>query len=168
MLPWILGAMIAVPIIEIGIFIEVGDWIGLWPTISIVVLTAIIGTFLLRQQGLATLFRVQESLAQGAFPMAAVFDGLCLLVAGALLLTPGFFTDALGFLLFVPAFRVILRDTVGRSVMSSGKFQVHGTGAQPNARPSDVSGQPIIDGNFEVIDQIDDPPKPSKWGTPKS
>lgn len=110
----LLTAFIAVPVIEIALFIEIGGWIGLWPTIGVVIMTAFAGTTLLRLQGLAVLQRVQESVARNEIPVEEVFTGLCLLVAGALLLTPGFFTDALGFLMFVPSFREIARMGVWR------------------------------------------------------
>lgn len=87
----LLAAFIAVPVIEIAAFIEVGGWIGLWPTIGIVIATAFAGTTLLRLQGLAVLRRFQESASRNELPVTEVFDGLCLLIAGALLLTPGVF-----------------------------------------------------------------------------
>ena len=90
----LLAAFIAVPVIEIALFIEIGGWIGLWSTIGVVILTAFAGTTLLRLQGLTVLQRVQESAARNEIPVEEVFTGLCLLVAGVLLLTPGFFTDA--------------------------------------------------------------------------
>ena len=77
----LLAVFIAVPVVEIALFIEVGGWIGLWPTIAIVIATAFAGTTLLRLQGLAVLRRVQESAARNELPVAEVFDGLCLLVA---------------------------------------------------------------------------------------
>ncbi len=102
-------AFIIVPIAEIAIFIGVGGAIGLWNTLALIVLTAIAGTALLRAQGLSTLRRAQESFARHIFPMAELFDGLCLLIAGAMLLTPGFATDTAGLALFVPWIRAALR-----------------------------------------------------------
>lgn len=101
----ILAAFIGVPILEIAVFIEAGEAWGLWPTLGVVVLTAFVGTALLRAQGLATLARVRQSLDRGEIPVEEAFTGVCLLVAGALLLTPGFVTDSLGLLLFVPPVR---------------------------------------------------------------
>jgi len=97
------------PLIEIAVFIEVGDRLGLWPTLGVVVLTAILGAGLFRVQGLSTLRQAQANLNANVFPAREVFDGLCLLVAGTLLITPGFVTDSLGFLLFFPPFRHGLR-----------------------------------------------------------
>ncbi|MCY3980578.1 MAG: FxsA family protein [Alphaproteobacteria bacterium] len=101
----ILLALIGVPLIEIAVFIEVGGWIGLWPTLAVIVLTAMTGTWLIRAQGLGVLRRAKQSISEGAAPLRQLFDGVCLIVAGALLLTPGFFTDAAGFLLLLPPFR---------------------------------------------------------------
>lgn len=112
----VLFAFILIPLIEIGLFIQVGEQIGLWPTIVVVVVTAIIGTTLLRIQGLSALNRLQNSLNAGEAPLATVFDGFCLLAAGFLLLTPGFFTDGIGFLLFIPPFRSTLRNFLGRRI----------------------------------------------------
>jgi len=120
--------MIGVPIAEIAVFIEVGGRIGLGPTLGTVVLTAAIGTALLRHQGLATLRRFQESLAQNRMPMTELFDGLCLLVAGALLLTPGFVTDGVGLVLFFPPARAALRRLLGRYLVASGRAGTGGPG----------------------------------------
>ena len=150
---FILFAMIAVPIAEIAVFIEVGGRIGVGSTLLVVVLTAMIGTALLRSQGLQTLARVQESLQAGRFPMAEVFDGLCLLVAGALLLTPGFVTDAAGLLLFVPAVRVGLRVLAGRYLRATGRVEIfteddiNGPGGGPG-RPADGT---VIDAEFYEV-----------------
>ena len=142
------AAFVGVPIIEIALFIEVGGRIGLSATIGVVVLTAFAGTALLRHQGLATLRKAQTSLEEKRFPMDEVFDGLCLVVAGALLLTPGFFTDAFGLSLFVPPFRFFLRRRLAAFLVASGRMEVHasrldsGFGARPEA---------VIDGEFEDI-----------------
>ena len=88
----LLAAFIGVPLIEIALFIQVGGIIGLWPTIAVVILTAVAGAALLRHQGLGALSRLQETLDRGETPLDPVFDGFCLLAAGMLLLTPGFFT----------------------------------------------------------------------------
>jgi UPF0716 protein FxsA len=97
--------LLIVPIVEIALFIEVGGRIGTWPTIAVVVLTAIVGTIMLRRQGLAALRSVQSRLAAGENPGRLLADGAMILLAGALLVTPGFFTDAVGFALLVPAIR---------------------------------------------------------------
>ena len=165
----LLAAFIAVPVVEIALFIEVGGWIGLWPTIAVVIVTAFAGTTLLRLQGLAVLQRAQESAARNELPVAEVFDGLCLLIAGVLLLTPGFFTDALGFLLFVPPFRRLAGAAVWRWLVRSGKVSVSMGGSRPGAGSSGSSGPggadgrpdsgPVIDGDYE---EVDPPPPPDR------
>lgn len=158
----ILILFITVPIIEIGLFVQVGGAIGLWPTLAVVILTAVLGTALLRHQGLDTLRRVQESLAQDRLPVAEMFDGLCLLMAGALLLTPGFMTDAFGFLLFVPPFRAAAARAIGHYVLTRGEVHVATTGMGPGAdrgpgRPGPAGG-PVIDGDFEDLTPPADSP----------
>lgn len=94
-----------VPILEIAVFILVGQQIGLGWTLLLILLTAIAGTFLLRQQGFGVLNRIRDDVNAGRMPAAAMADGVLILVAGILLVTPGFVTDALGLLLFLPPFR---------------------------------------------------------------
>lgn len=139
---------IGIPILEIAVFIAVGDQIGLWPTLAAIFITAAIGAWALRVQGLATLFRAQEHLNQGRFPMEEVFDGLCLLVAGAFLLTPGFVTDAVGFLLFLPPFRFFVKRAVGAVLVARGGIHVYTSGNGSEHASSDGS---IIDGEFDEI-----------------
>ena len=102
---WLFLVFVGVPILEIALFIEVGGAIGLWPTLAIVVLTALAGTVLMRAQGLQALGRLQAALERGGDPVGPLAHGALILVAGILLLTPGFFTDAVGLLLLVPAVR---------------------------------------------------------------
>ncbi|MEQ8288428.1 MAG: FxsA family protein [Gammaproteobacteria bacterium] len=97
-----------VPLVEIAILIQIGQVIGAWPTILLVIVTAAIGAGLFRQQGLSTLSRVQTQLDDGNLPATELIEGVILLVAGAMLLTPGFFTDVLGFLILVPTIRARL------------------------------------------------------------
>ncbi len=94
--------------IEIYLFMVVGGTIGILPTILLVFLTAILGSILLQQQGIATLQRVQSSLERGEVPTNALLEGLIIVVGGVLLLTPGFFTDFLGLLCLTPLSRQLL------------------------------------------------------------
>lgn len=103
--PWLLLLFFSVPLLEIFLLIKVGGVIGALPTVSLVVLTAVIGAFLLRQQGFATLARIQSELHRGEVPAVSLLEGAALVFGGALLLTPGFFTDALGFLCLIPPTR---------------------------------------------------------------
>ncbi len=98
----LLLAFIAVPLLEIFLFVQVGERIGAWPTVGLVVLTALVGVALLQMQGLETWSRAQMSLLQGGLPAQELLEGAVLLVSGALLLTPGFFTDFIGFLGLLP------------------------------------------------------------------
>jgi len=146
---FILLAFIIVPVVEIAVFIQLGGEIGLWNTIFLIFLTAIIGSWVLRRQGLATLQRAQESLARQVFPVAEVFDGLCLVVAGILLLTPGFVTDAIGFLLLLPFTRLVLRTWIWKTLARSENARAWVNAEHPTA-PS--SGQnDTIDGEFRDI-----------------
>ncbi|MFU8838880.1 MAG: FxsA family protein, partial [Thiohalomonadaceae bacterium] len=94
-----------IPLLEIYLLIKVGAQIGALATVFLVVFTAMLGALLLRHQGLYTYARVQQAAARGELPTMAMLEGLVLLICGALLLTPGFFTDALGFLGLVPPLR---------------------------------------------------------------
>ena len=103
-----LALFILIPLIEIYLFIKIGTVIGAFPTIILILVTAVLGIALLRQQGLATLLKVQKQMQRGELPAVEMFEGIMLFFAGALLLTPGFFTDSIGFLLLVPFIRKAL------------------------------------------------------------
>jgi len=122
---YLLLAFIGVPLIEIALFIEIGSMIGTPATIATVILTAIVGAWLLRQQGMATAHQAQATLARGDMPVDQAFDGLFLVFAGGLLLTPGFLTDAIGFSLFVPPIRQWLRRRLVAAARRRGAFEVH-------------------------------------------
>jgi UPF0716 protein FxsA len=124
MFPLIATFFLAVPIIEIYLLIQVGQVIGAGWTILLVVLTAVIGVWLLRIQGLSTLTRAQRKLQENELPAREILEGMGLLVAGALLLTPGFFTDGVGFFLLFPPTRIWLVSLVAsRMVVST---TIHG------------------------------------------
>ena len=149
MFVYVVAALVIVPIIEIAVFVEVGGAIGLWPTLAVVVATAIAGGTLLRLQGLATMARAREALARNEMPLKEVVDGVFLLVAGLLLLTPGFVTDGVGFVLFVPGVRAGLRALLARRLAATG---IHAPSA-PRGRP----GGTTIDGEYREVDP--EPPK---------
>ncbi|HIA04361.1 MAG TPA: FxsA family protein [Myxococcales bacterium] len=115
-----------VSIIETMLFMYVGARIGFFPTLASVVLTAAIGAILVKREGLATLKRAEESMAQGIVPAKELVDAVLVLLAGALMLTPGFFTDMVGFLLLFPITRIPLRQQVMSALKSrTGAWQVH-------------------------------------------
>lgn len=155
---FILAAMIGVPIAEIAVFIDVGERIGLGPTLLVVILTAILGTALLRHQGFSVLVRAQSSLRENRFPLNELFDGLCLVFAGALLLTPGFVTDSVGFLLFFPPFRALLRAWATRVFIARG--QIHMTASEGPAHRRDEHDPVIIDGDFSDVTNEKTKPDP--------
>ena len=135
----LLVAFPPIPLVEIYLLIKVGSIIGAFPTVFLVVFTAVLGAALLRHQGLATLRQAQETMARGQLPAVAVLEGVILLVSGALLLTPGFFTDTLGFLGLIPP----LRRALALKLLERGL--VVGVGPRPGAgRPE--PGQHTIDG----------------------
>jgi UPF0716 protein FxsA len=102
----------AVPIVELYILIKIGQLIGALPTIGIVLATGIAGAGLARQQGSRVWFEIQSQMQQGVFPADRLIDGLLLVVAGAVLITPGVITDVLGFLILIPFTRGFIRNWV--------------------------------------------------------
>ena len=160
----LLVALIGVPMIEIGLFIEIGGLIGLWPTLALVVLTAVLGTWQLQAQGLATLARGRQQLDRGQLPTRELFDGFCLVIAGALLLTPGFMTDALGFALFVPAFRDMLRRFVAKRMEAASETRVWVDGREVHSDrhgPGQDRDDGIIEGEYrDVSDRPEDGDEP--------
>lgn len=143
----LLALFIAVPLIEIALFIQVGGWIGLWPTLAIVIVTAFVGTYLVRQQGARELQQLRESFSDLRDPSEPLANGAMILFSGALLLTPGFFTDAVGLALLVPA----VRSRVYHAIRSRITFTQFEMGRPPNA-PRETPDDRVIDGEFEEID----------------
>lgn len=127
---------LVMPIVEMYVLIRVGQWIGAWPTIGLVALTAVIGVSLLRQQGFSTLMRVRRKLDAGELPAQEMLEGIVLAVGGALLLTPGFVTDAFGFACLLPATR---RGLV-RAMLRRGVVQMAGVHASGGFGPESASG----------------------------
>ena len=122
MFPLIAAVFLVVPVLEIFLLIQVGSVIGAWWTVALVVLTAIIGVQLLKYQGLSTFARAQEKMQSGHLPAREMFEGVALIVAGAFLLTPGFFTDGFGFCLLMPPLRRWLVSSLIDQMVKSGRF----------------------------------------------
>ena len=164
---WLFIAFLAVPVIEIALFIQVGGLIGLGPTLAIVVLTAVLGTALVRQEGARALNDLRVAMRDLGDPTAPLAHGAMILLAGALLLTPGFFTDACGLLLLIaPVRRWVMREVGTR--LRVARFEM-GTGASHSdfhdARPH-RPGQPpeVIDGDFiEITPENRGNQGPSGW-----
>jgi UPF0716 protein FxsA len=149
----LVALFIVVPIVELYVIIQVGQAIGIWPTLALLLADALLGSLLLRHQGRSAWRRFNEALAARRFPAREVADGAMIIVGGTLLLTPGFVTDVFGLILLIPPTRAIarrlLRAYVGR------RFVIVGVGA-PGSR-HDSSGRPYdFDATAEEID-ADDP-----------
>lgn len=136
-MPILFLLFLTVPIIEIWFLIQVGSVIGVSWTILVVVSTAIAGAWLVRSQGLAILRRIQHETALGRVPTHEMLEGLLLLVAGAVLLTPGFFTDAIGFALLIPAMRAL----ISRAIIRRGTIHMAGHDHTSRARSQAIDGE---------------------------
>lgn len=179
---WLLIAFILVPLIEIALFIQVGGWLTLWPTLGIVIATALLGSWLVRQQGLRAVAELRGSIESLRDPLTPLAHGAMILFAGAMLLTPGFLTDAVGFLLLLPPVRLfVLREVLRRVKVrhmaygakaesqraQSQRPQTGRPGQYPHQRPE------VMEAEFEDIgrptqgdDSSQSPPRrngPSGW-----
>ena len=138
---------IVIPVIEISLFIEIGSFIGSFNTILLIFTTALIGVYFVRQQGISTYSKLYNQLQNQEAPIQTMFEGLVILISGILLITPGFFTDALGFLGLIPLTRVIFIKMVANSVLSRYGMK--------NQSSDDGS----IEGDFEEINDDEDKTK---------
>ncbi|WP_448565503.1 FxsA family protein [Thalassotalea ganghwensis] len=150
---------IIVPIIEISLLIQVGSFLGFWPTMAIVIVTAWFGAKYVKQQGMATLRSVQEKTAMGQVPSDDIISGVLLLVAGVVLVTPGFVTDIIGLALLVPVVRKSLILKLQKHFVASANTHVHfHTTSQHFYQESDVPEQgkahqgKTLDGEYERKD----------------
>lgn len=140
------ATFILIPIVEVYLLIQVGSWIGVVPTVLLVITTAMMGVSLLKSQGLSTLTDAQNSLAQGQLPAFQLLEGAALLVSGALLLTPGFVTDFIGFLGLIPASRKMIVSAFLRRASVSG---IHVNGGSFHDSPfSQREEGVVVDGEF--------------------
>ena len=134
----VLALFIGLPLIEVWLLVEVGGRVGAWWTVALCVATAVAGAAVVRRQGRSTLLRVRTTLRQGRMPLGDLFTGACILAAGVMLLVPGFFSDATGFLLLVPFCRGLLGLVLGRFI--------HIAATQSRA------GGRTIEGEWESVD----------------
>ncbi len=137
---------VGVPLIELYTMIEIGGEIGAFPTVFLVVFTALLGGLLVRMQGLSTLMRVRATMERGEVPAIEMLEGVVLMIAGVSLLLPGFITDAVGFLLLIPPLR---RWLVRRWLKASGRVDVHATIVGESRR---VDRPRIIDAEYRRDD----------------
>ena len=151
----LLFLFLAIPLVEIYVLIKVGGVIGAPMTVFLVVFTAVLGAWLLRLQGFATLRRIQQTLQQGGLPAMELMEGALLLMAGALLLTPGFFTDAIGFACLVPGIRRALIARVMQRVLASSRQHTSTPFEQepPNAGSHDPHQSRTIEGEYTREDE---------------
>ncbi|USG61387.1 FxsA family protein [Sneathiella marina] len=163
----ILALVIGIPLVEILVFIEVGSEIGALNTVLITVVTAVIGMALLRVQGLGVLMRAQQAIERKEAPVNEIFEGVFLAIAGLFLLIPGFVTDAIGFLLFLPP----LRRALASYMAKHSKFAARASYQQGGQRPPGGTG-PVIDGEYEVVEddapQLNNDPDSQGEGTSKN
>lgn len=172
----LLLVLVAVPLLELALLIKMGQWIGFWPTIFIIVVTAGIGTTILYSQGFAAARRGVETMNSGRIPIEPVVDGLMLMVAGTLLLAPGLMTDILGLLLLIPPVRRWLGAAGFRRMMAAGTLQTtvfttehrsedgdapakDTATSDPSPRRSARGAGPVIDGEFKRIEEKPKSPK---------
>ena len=144
--PVLATIFLIVPIIEIYFLIQVGGLIGVIPTIGLVVLTAVIGAALLRVQGLQTYLRFNQALNAGRLPATEILEGVALLIGGALLLTPGFFTDVIGFICLMPFLRRPLITALTARYNPMSNINLHGMGGTGSQRDNVYQGGNVYDG----------------------
>ena len=145
-----------VPLVELALLLWIGSRVGVVPTIALILLTGVLGATLARHQGFATWRRFDAALAAGRLPGRELAEGLLILIAGAVLLTPGVLTDAAGFLILVPAVRRRLVDRIVRSarrrMVVMGPAGRRPGGSEPH-RPAHSDAGEVLDAEFEVVDR---------------
>ena len=145
---------VGVPILEIAAFIKIGGWIGLVPTLLGCVVTAVIGAFLVRLQGFGVLRNAQAALARSELPVNEIAHGVFILIAGVLLMTPGYVTDAMGFLLLVPAVRLKIAHAAMAYLKDHAEIAVMGSAGWGGQTRQSGPGV-VIEGEAVEIDEDD-------------
>ena len=162
---WLFFIFISIPLIEIILFIQLGSLIGLWLTLLTVLITAIIGTIMVRAQGLAAISRLQFSFSRLENPSEPLANGAMILISGALLLTPGFLTDAIGFAFLIPAVRLNIYRYM-RNKFSVQQFHM-GTRSVPSCTDHSPyrhsEAHDIVNGDYEDVTPKAPETKPSGW-----
>lgn len=151
-MPYLFLLFVLMPIVEIAVLIQVGQVIGGWTTVGIVIMTAFVGTYMLRQQGIATLAQAQQRMNSGQMPAQQMLEGLFLLIGGLLLLTPGFITDFFGFLCLIPPSRRYLANKLATNGLSGFNVFVGGMGSSATGASARSAG-PKSSINSEDYDQ---------------
>lgn len=149
---------IIVPAVELGVLIQVGSVLGTWPTLGLIVFTGILGAYLARMQGLSVLSRAQQQMSRGELPAGSLADGVMILIAAALLMTPGILTDAIGFALLVPALRNRIKTVVlARFRKAVAENRVH---VRVSGMDFESDSGPIVDIQPESFEPDRFPPEP--------
>lgn len=150
MLPKLFLLFLLLPLIELFLLIKLGSVLGALPTVALCIATAAAGSYLIRWQGLSTVMRLRESLDKGDLPALEIAEGAALLVAGALLLTPGLATDLLGFAILVPPLRreVLLRLLARHMRPAGDGYTVDGEATAPGSAPRRIV---IMNGEFKRL-----------------
>lgn len=158
---WFVIALLSIPVIEIALFILVGGWIGLWPTLGLVVLAFVAGVSLLRAQGQNAVARMREGVVQDADPSEQIVRGAMSLLAGMLLIVPGFLTDVVAITLLIPMVqKAAFAALRNRARMQGFTMGVTVNGTAKRARPDDR----VIDADFEDVSPAKKPThRPSGW-----
>lgn len=156
---WLFLAFLMVPLIEIALFIQLGGFIGLWPTLAIVVLTAIAGTWLVRTQGAMAIGQLRTSFSNLDDPSEHLAHGAMILVAGALLLTPGFFTDGVGFALLIPQVRRSLFAYLAKRITVQ-KFEMGVSTSDQGQSSTTPTSDDVIETEYDEVT----PPKQPTHG----
>ena len=152
MLP-LLFAFTVIPFVELVLLVRLGGTIGFMPTLAVCLLTGVAGATLARSQGLSVLRRIQEVSAQGQLPTRELLDGAMILLAGMVLITPGFLTDAFGLLLLTPPFRAVMRVVLARRLQArmvagarpGGPGRAHPRGSAAAEEPTSVEPEPWVE-----------------------
>ena len=151
---------VVIPILEIMTFITIGKEIGLVTTLTLCLLTAVTGGLLVKWQGLETLMQGQAALAKGSLPLDELFHGLCIVAAGATLITPGFVTDAIGFALLIPPIRMYLKTYITKR-FEIKSFSQNSAQNSTHSTAYGQSSEDIVEGEFEHVHHPSSTSKPS-------
>ena len=149
MLSKLLLLFIVIPLLELILLIQIGQWVGTLPTVGLIIFTGALGAFLVKRQGVQVMSRLNSQFQTGQLPADVIFDGAIILVAGAFLITPGILTDAMGFLCLIPPTRRIIKKFIAsrfKKMVQNGQVFVGPMGTNPEPQrytpPEDVT---IID-----------------------
>lgn len=157
-------AFVALPFLDIASLIKAGSLFGFLPTVGLVLGAGLLGTWLVRHQGLTIGRSVQATLAAGRLPVVEAFDGACLLIAGGLLLFPGLVSDVVALALLIPGVRAALRRMLARRMREKAATVVWTSG--PGGIPQPMAGGDVIDADYEVVRSESDSPSPTRAASP--